>query len=204
MDGQRQRSGNGRKRRRRSRGEPRVPAEPVMIAARRPNSPLINNKTNGHDKSVVAASASPARADSAAGNGERRQEAIRPAAPAPKRSARIVQVPTNVGDEREKQRQRLLERLMCSDGRSAISRAATEYRQAGFSFPEEQEVQLQLLEHFDETQAHDAVQTLERLLMDEPPIKKPVLEQRLRRLEEYADERATREAAAQLRRSLRS
>jgi hypothetical protein len=174
-----------------------------MIAARRPNSPRIN-KTNGHDKSLVAASASPAQADRGGGNGEQRQQAARPAAPAPKRSARIVQLSTNVGDEREKQRLRLLERLMCSEGRGAISRAATEYQQAGFAFPEEQQVQLQLLEHFDESQAHDAVQTLERLLSVEAPIKKPILEQRLRRLEEYADEPATREAAAQLRRSLRS
>jgi len=174
----------------------------VLIAARRPNSPLIN-KSNGHDKSLVAASASPAQADPGGGNGEQRQQAARPA-PAPKRSARIVQLSTNVGDEREKQRLRLLERLMCSEGRGAISRAATEYQQAGFEFPEEQQVQLQLLEHFDESQAHDAVQTLERLLSAEAPIKKPILEQRLRRLEEYADEPATREAAAQLRRSLRS
>ncbi len=202
MDGQRQRSGNGRKRRRRSRGEARTQAEPVLIAARRPNSPIIS-KGNGQVK-LVAASASPAQAETRAGNGAERPQALRPAAPAPKRSARIVQLTSNVGDEREKQRQRLLERLMCSEGRGAISRAATDYQQAGFEFPEEQEVQLQLLEHFDEGRAHEAVLTLERLLSAEAPIKKPVLEQRLRRLEEYADEPATREAAAQLRKNLRS
>ena len=203
MDGQRQRSGNGRKRRRRSRGEARTQAEPVLIAARRPNSPLIS-KGNGQTKSLVAASASPSQAKASAGNGSERPQAARPAAPAPKRSARIVQLSANVGDEQEKQRQRLLERLMCSEGRGAISRAATEYQQAGFAFPEEQDVQLQLLEHFDEGRAYEAVLTLERLLSAEPPIKKPILEQRLRRLEEYADEPATREAAAQLRKNLRS
>ena len=202
MDGQRQRSGNGRKRRRRSRGEARVPAEPVLIAARRPNSPLIS-KSNGPSK-LVAASASPAQAEGSGNGSSQPPPSARPAAPAPKRSARIVQLSANVGDEREKQRERLLERLMCSEGRGAISRAATEYEQAGFEFPEEQAVQLQLLEHFDEERAHNAVQTLERLLSEESPIKKPILEQRLRRLEEYADEATTREAAAQLRRSLRS
>jgi hypothetical protein len=41
------------------------------------------------------------------------------------------------------------------------------------------------------------------LLEKERPIKKPVFEQRLRRLEEYAEEAATRDAAASLRRVIR-
>jgi hypothetical protein len=42
-----------------------------------------------------------------------------------------------------------------------------------------------------------------RLLAKEEPIKRPVLDQRLRRLEEYAEDPSTRSTAAALRRSLR-
>lgn len=65
-------------------------------------------------------------------------------------------------------------------------------------------MQLQLLEHFDEDVARGAVDVLTRLLGGAPPLKRPVLEQRLRRLEEYAEDASTREAAAALRRSLRT
>ena len=92
---------------------------------------------------------------------------------------------------------------MMSEGRGAISRAAREYREAGFEFPLDQEVQLRLLEQFDEDRAREAIDTLTELLQQQEPIKKPVLEQRLRRLEEYAEEEATREAAAALRRAIR-
>jgi hypothetical protein len=107
-------------------------------------------------------------------------------------------------DEAERQRLRLLDRLIASDGRMAITRAAREYRQAGHEFPVEQQVQLQLLEHFDEELAHRAIEELARLLELEPPLKRPVLEQRLRRLEENAEDGRTREAAAALRRALRA
>ena len=86
----------------------------------------------------------------------------------------------------------------------AITRAAREYRQAGHEFPVEQQIQLQLLEHFDEELAHQAIVELARLIEIEPPLKRPVLEQRLRRLEEYAEDGQTREAAAALRRALRA
>jgi hypothetical protein len=203
MEGQRQRSGGGRRRRRKARAEARVNAEPAVIVARRPNSPLI---VNGNGKPTVAASAAP---QTKASNGAHDASPAEPAAarpvPAPpKRSARIVQLPSDPADDAEKQRQRLLARLMASDGRGAISRAASEYQNAGFAFPEEQDVQLQLLESFDEEQAREAVRVLARLLAREPPIKRPVLEQRLRRLEEYGDEAQTRETAAELRRTLRA
>jgi hypothetical protein len=73
----------------------------------------------------------------------------------------------------------------------------------GFDLPEEQEVHLQLLEHFDESRARESLTTMARLLKEQPPIKRPVLDQRLRRLEEYADEPATRSLAADLRRAIR-
>jgi hypothetical protein len=103
----------------------------------------------------------------------------------------------------ERQRQRLIDRLLASEGRVAISRAADEYRAASFEFPVEQEVQLKLLEHLDETCARSAIEALKALLERERPIKKPVFEQRLRRLEEYGEDAATRDAAASLRRTIR-
>jgi hypothetical protein len=93
---------------------------------------------------------------------------------------------------------------MTSEGRGAISRAAREYEAAGFDFPDEQAVQLQLLEHFDEGRALRALESLAVLVRKEPPLKLPIFEQRLRRIEEYAEELATRDAAAALRRTLRA
>ena len=103
-----------------------------------------------------------------------------------------------------RERQKLLKRLMDSDGRGAISRATDEFLRHGFALPDEQAVHLQLLEHFDETRAQESLTAMKRLLAAEPPIKKPVLDQRLRRLEEHADEVVTRDLAADLRRTLRT
>jgi hypothetical protein len=201
MDAQRQKSSGGRRRRRKARAEPRANPEPILIAARRPNSPKLSD--NG--RRLVAASAAPARpASQKKAQAEAASSAKHQAAANQKRSARIVQITEGERDERDKLRLRLLQKLMLSEGRGAISRAAEEYRDNDFDFPEEQEVQLQLLEHFNEARARDAVAVLERLLQREPPIKRPVLDQRLRRLEEYADEPATRDSAAQLRRAIRT
>lgn len=203
MDGQRQKSGWGRRRRRKSqRNEPRAAPEPVLIAARRPDSPRLI-KAKGR---AIAASAAPKRPS------QERAETIPPeAAPAkppkadtPRRTARIVQLGAGIPDDRERERQKLFHRLMSSQGRGAITRAANDYIGAGFDLPDEQEIHLQLLEHFDEGRARESLIAMTRLLRDEPAVKRPVLDQRLRRLEEHADEPATRTLAAELRRSLRS
>ncbi len=124
--------------------------------------------------------------------------------PSPKRAARIVQ-PTGAGaDEREREREKLLSRLIKSEGRSATTRAANDYRGAGFEFPNEQAVQLSLLEHFDEEIVRQAISALAALIGREPVLKRPVLQQRLKRLEDTADEEPTRVAASELRRSLRA
>lgn len=120
------------------------------------------------------------------------------------RAARIVQVQAAGPDEREQLRQKLVDRLLRSEGRVAITRAAREFAEAGFEFPVVQDVQLQLLEHFDEVCAHQAICHLTELLNEEPPIKRPLFEQRLRRLEEFADDAETRRAAADLRRTVRA
>jgi hypothetical protein len=200
MDGQRQRS--VRKRRRKTRADAHEKSEVILIAARRPNAPV---SPAARGRVGIVASASPHRAGSpsAPATAERALASPSRPAPEPRRSARIIELQAGGGDDVERERQRLIERLLSSEGRVAISRAANEYRAAGFAFPLEQEVQLKLLEHLDEECVRAAIVALEGLLDRERPVQKHVFEQRLRRLEEYADEPATREAASALRRAIR-
>ncbi len=115
-----------------------------------------------------------------------------------------MQVNASGPDDTEKQRLRLIERLLTSEGRVAISRAANDLRLAGFEFPLNQDVQLQLLEHNDENLARQAIVQLMVLLQSERPIKLPIFSQRLRRLEEVGEDPLTRKAAADLRRQIRA
>ncbi|HEX3595650.1 MAG TPA: hypothetical protein VHU80_11120 [Polyangiaceae bacterium] len=170
-----------------------------MIAARRPDSPLLAKAP----ARTIAASAVPRAPKEPRPEAETKSTPV--AAPEPvRRSARIVQLGGKEADERERERRKLLSRLMESQGRGAITRAADEFLQRGFELPNEQPVHLQLLEHFDETKARQSLEAITRLLQTEAPIKRPVLDQRLRRVEEHADESATRELAAELRRVLRT
>lgn len=128
-------------------------------------------------------------------------ESALPIAPA-KRSARIVVNPA-ASDEVELERQRLLSRLLRSEG-PGVTRAANAYRKGGFEFPNEQLVQLKLLEHADESEVCHALEVLTALLDEQPPIQLPVFEQRLKRLEEDAENVETRRRAEELRRVLRT
>jgi hypothetical protein len=257
MEGQRERTSSRRRQRRKSKNaRGKVPLEPVLIAARRPDSPLLRNgfrnviasaepKRSGlASVQLTDAFGSPAASSRAVGlddgthpgqNGssehgagafEDAAEANRPtgsgafdASPAPgldgiertetprpdgvrRRAVRIVKVAEQAltPDNRE---QRLLDRLMRSQGRSAISRAADDLWDSKFVAPRQQEVQIQLLEHENEHRARDAVFVMAELLQRESPIQRPVLDQRLRRLEEFAEDPITRDAARALRRSMR-
>jgi len=122
---------------------------------------------------------------------------------ASKRAARIVGAHVAV-DELELERRHLLTRLLDSEGPAAVTRAANAYRKGGFQFPEEQLVQLKLLEHSDEAEVCSALGVLATLLDQQPPIKLPVFEQRLKRLEDGAEEAETRTRASELRRVLRT
>jgi hypothetical protein len=126
-----------------------------------------------------------------------------PAAAPAKRAARIVTRAASL-DEAELERRHLLSRLLDSEGPSAITRAANAYRRGGFPFPEEQPVQLKLLEHRDEAEVCSALEVLAALLDQQSPIKLPVFEQRLKRLEDSAENPETRSRAAELRRVLRT
>jgi hypothetical protein len=119
-----------------------------------------------------------------------------------RRAVRIVKVSDNVLTQSNREQQ-LLDRLVRSQGRGAISRAADDLWESKFVAPKRQEVQIQLLEHENEHRARDAVFIMAELLQREAPIKRPVLDQRLRRLETSAEDPITRDAAGALRRSMR-
>lgn len=123
-------------------------------------------------------------------------------APQKRRQARIVVHKVDEIDESEKTRRRLLARLLSSEGRAAVSKATEEYLGAGFCLPREQEVQLKLLEHSDEHRSKEALHVLIELLGEQAPIQLPVFRQRLRRLEDYAEDESLRSKAAELRRRL--
>lgn len=126
-----------------------------------------------------------------------------PSAQPAKRAARIVTSSSSL-DDAELERRHLLARLLDSEGPSAVTRAANAYRKGGFSFPEEQPVQLKLLEHSNEGEVCNALEVLASLLDQQTPIKLPVFEQRLKRLEDSAENQETRNRAAELRRVLRT
>ena len=114
--------------------------------------------------------------------------------------ARIVLAPAPQSDPRTAERQKLLGRLLLAEGRPKISKATDDFLKAGFTLPEEQDVYLQLLEHTDEAHVRSAIDVLGTILAGELPKRRAVLESRLRRIEQFAEEPATREAAERLRR----
>ena len=122
--------------------------------------------------------------------------------PKKRREARIIQRKEDAVDDVEMNRRRLLSRFMASEGRAQVTRHADAFFAAGFSVPREQETQLKLLEHFDEARAREAMACLSELMQEEAARQLPLFRQRLRRLEEHADEEITRLAAAELRRTL--
>src|SRR5262249_19067354 len=82
---------------------------------------------------------------------------------------RIVLPPPPESDPRALERQRLLSRLLVAEGRPNITKAANELLRAGFTFPDDQDVYLQLLEHSDEEQVQRALAELDTILVRELP-----------------------------------
>jgi hypothetical protein len=119
-----------------------------------------------------------------------------------RREARIVVRREDTVDETEQLRRRLFSAFMQSEGRSNITRAADKYFQAGFEIPAEQEAQLKVLEHFDEARVRAGLDVLRMLVQTEAPRQLPLFRQRLRRLEDDAEDAGIRKAAADLRRTL--
>lgn len=195
MDAQPNRGGRRRRRRKNKNQKPAEKVEPVVVAARRPDSPRLEKPT----RRMKAASAKPksVREEVGVSPGKAAAEA-----PKKRREARIIQRKEDEVDETEKNRRRLLSRYLAAEGRAAITRAADAYFVEGFKLPLEQEVQLKLLEHFDEKRAEEAVAALTDLLEEDAPMQLPVLRQRLRRIEDHAEDLELRQAATDLRRQL--
>ncbi len=129
--------------------------------------------------------------------------ASRPEAPPAQRGRLIVNKRDDVRDvARTSKTDRLLLNLLVAEGRLDVTRAATRLREAGMELPRTQEASLALLEHNDESLVRDAIAILTQLLRDKPVDRRTLLESRLRRLAEYAEDAATREAAETLRKSL--
>ncbi len=94
-------------------------------------------------------------------------------------------------------------RLLKAQGSHAITDAVEAFFYAGYALEEDdQEGWLQLLEHRDESRVREAIEKLRKSFLRKPPRHKPLLQQRLRRIEDNADEGATREAASELRKSI--
>ena len=234
MEGLREKTSSRRRQRRKAKStRGKVVVEPVLIAARRPDSPLLKNGfrtvvasaqpkaggaaiplSNGHAHALsdvavtlpMESFGSSAVEDDVAPDSER---ALLAASGAPdgtvvvrRRAARIVRLADNVTAPSNRE-QVLIDRLVSSQGRGAISRAANDLWESKIAVPKRQEIQIQLLEHENETRARDAVFAMAELLQREAPIKRPVLDQRLRRLETSAEDPITRDAAGALRRSMR-
>lgn len=129
------------------------------------------------------------------------EDSKRPSAPGGvKSSQRIVLPPPPASDPRTAERQKLLGKFLHAEGRPAVSKAANDFLRAGFTFPDDQDIHLKLLEHADEEHVRCAIDSLTTLLAGELPKRRAVLESRLRRIEQFAEEAPTREAAERLRR----
>lgn len=141
--------------------------------------------------------------------GERsRGRRIAPAAIEPKLTklfqTKIVVPKAPSTDPRVIERERLTAQLLAAQGRPAVTRATEVLLGAGHEIPDTQEAHLQILEHSDEARVRASLAALDAMFSSnrEQVKRRPVLEQRLKRLEEFAEEPATRDAAAALRRKL--
>lgn len=197
MDAQPNRNQRRRRRRKTPTKKSEVRIEPVIVAARRPDSPRLEKPT----RRMKAASAKP-RTLSEVGQARALAVPLDEEVPKKRREARIIVRKEDEVDDTERRRRRLFSRYLASEGRVAITRAANEYFSEGFVLPREQEAQLKLLEHFDEARTGEALSVLHELIDEEEPQQLPVLRQRLRRIEDHAEDAALRQAAADLRRVL--
>ncbi len=124
-----------------------------------------------------------------------------PPAPASRRSlAKLAKIVSVTAAPTDPQRERLVTRLLAAEGPRAVARATGELERAGFTAPEDQDASLTMLEHPDETRVRHAIAVLARLLESAPPKRRAVLDARLSRLCDLAEDAETRDAAAELRR----
>jgi hypothetical protein len=158
-------------------------------------SPEDRRATSAH-RAALEALFSPKKTEEDAGKVAKALEA------ATGKPGRIVLAPPPQADPRAQDRQKLLGKLLSAEGRPAITKAANEFFKNGFTLPQEQDVYLQLLEHTSEERVCEAMAALATILLSEVPKRRAVLESRLRRIEEYAEDTSTRATAADLRRQV--
>jgi bacterioferritin (cytochrome b1) len=178
-------------RRKRHHRDTKVWHDPLLSPVRRQS----DGRSNGQSKGSGT--------DGGGSDGEATGRRRRKAEPAKRNGVRIVAA-ARTTDPRELERERLLQRVLLAEGRPSITKTAELYVEAGFDFPHTQDVWLQLLEHNDEGHVQRAIEQLTTILEDEAPVRRAVLESRLRRIEEYADEHTTQRTAANLRRILKA
>jgi hypothetical protein len=116
-------------------------------------------------------------------------------------SKKMVTVPSRE-DPRGPERQKRIAKLLAAEGRAEVTHAANRFLSAGFELPDEQEVLLKLLEHADDGCVRSALEALGRLLDREAPQRRAILEARLRRLEDDADDTGIRSLAGALRKRI--
>lgn len=165
----------------------------------KPAESAEDRRTANQHRAALEALFAPKRDPEPAGEEQRGTRASRDSN-APKAAGRIVLPAPPQSDPRTGERQRLLAKLLAAEGRPNVSKCADDFLRAGFTLPEEQDVYLKLLEHANEERVRAAIDTLATILAGELPKRRAVLESRLRRIEQFAEEPATREAAERLRR----
>lgn len=123
--------------------------------------------------------------------------------PTPDRSSvKMVTAPPREADPRAAERSKRLAKLLAAEGRAAVTKAADDFAGAGFVLPPEQDVLLKLLDHANEDRIRESLTSLAAVLADEPPKRRALLEARLRRLEDHAEEKDTRDLASSVRRKV--
>lgn len=186
-----QRRRNGKRKSPAKNDGPRV--EPILIAARRPDAPIVASRP----RRTIAASAQPRSVESFS-----RQPApelpSRLSSPTKRREVRIVEVKEITLGAVERKAEQLLERFLRADGRGVISRIAIDLQNHQIEIPGTPEYQIQLLEHSDDRIVEAALNRLEALFDQGDLSKEPLLERRLRRIEDDSDAPALSKHAVRL------
>lgn len=112
--------------------------------------------------------------------------------------ARVVLPPPPNTDPRNAERRQLLGKFLSATGSRSISRAADDFLAAGFSFPDDQESHVQLLEHENEQIVNASITKLVSILAGEVPKRRAIIEQRLRRIEAQFEDTSVCQAARDL------
>jgi len=120
------------------------------------------------------------------------------APPSARTLAKIVATTPLVTDPAK---ERLVGRLLAAEGSRAVALATEALESAGFAVPQDHDVSLRMLEHPDEARVREAIVALASLVEAGKARRRAVLDARLKRIEEHAEEADTKDAAATLRRA---